>query len=758
MELERFSSVSKQILTLAQAEARMMRHSYVGSLHLFCAFCKINDAEIAELFSRYRINPEIRREMRAIVGPGKMPHKEATEQFSPRVRDIFNRADQLSVWNHDDEIRPIHLFYAFLLAGEGVAINILLDKNINIDGIKDELSKNIISCPPDDANPSEGISTPFLNKYGRDLTRMARKGALPAIIGRKSEITRIVQILTMKKKNNPLLLGDAGVGKTAIVEGLAQRLLDDSVHPALKKMRIVEVNVAALIAGTKYRGEFEERFLKILEEATQDTGVVLFIDEIHMLIGAGAAGGSIDAGNMMKPKLARGDIRCIGATTIDEYRKYIEKDPAMERRFQPVIVEEPSQNECLALLKALKGGYEKHYDLHIDDDALSAAVEMSSRYIRDRKLPDKALDVIDQAAAKKRLKSLSHIEAKKISTPNLSREDVAIIISEWTGIPVISLTRDEAQKLLDMESFLRQRVVGQDDIIAEVAHTIRMAKTGISNPNRPIGVFLFAGPSGVGKTELAKALAEFLFDDSKRLIRFDMSEYHEPHSISRLIGAPPGYVGHDQEGQLSQHIRNHPYSVLLLDEFEKANSQIFTLFLQVFDEGRLTDARGRLLDFTNAVIIMTSNFSSKILELDGNVPENGADAVSEKNDLALNMKEFKNALSRAYSPEFIGRIDKILIFNELKNDNIRPIIDKIIDQVQERLSSRQIRLQLGDSVYDLLIEQGISPQYGARELQRVVQKLLLEPLSEILLKKTLKPGSELILEMKNRRITFKVKE
>jgi len=606
--------------------------------------------------------------------------------------------------------------------------------------------------------------TPFLNKIGRDLTLLARKGKIDPVIGRKKEMRKICQILTMKRKNNPVLVGEAGVGKTAVVEGLALRLIREDVPEELKGLRIIEVSLAALISGTKYWGDFEERIMKLIGEAGQNKDLILFIDEIHTLIGAGSQ--NLDAANILKPALARGEIRCIGATTTAEYRKFIEKDAALERRFQPVYLEEPTKEETVRIIQGLKRTYETHHKIKISDEAINGAVNLSIRYLPDRKLPDKAIDLIDQAAAKKRLKSLIlESEYLEKSTSEIAGnesdeimevigEDIAQVVAEWTGIPADKLTGGETERLLKMEEILGQRVIGQEEAIKAIANTIRVARLGLGNPNHPIGIFLFLGPTGVGKTELARALAEFLFDSEKRMIRFDMSEYMEKHTVSRLIGAPPGYIGHEQEGELTGAVRTHPYSVILFDEIEKAHPDIYNLFLQVFDEGRLTDSKGRKVDFTNTIIIMTSNIGGNLIHKKGVgflQSEEEADAEGRRE---RDMEEVNRVLSRGFRQEFLNRIDKVILFNHLGKGQIRLIIDKLITNVKERLSQKGWTLYISEEVYDLLMEQGYSEKYGVREMERVMQKMAVEPMAEELLKDKFKTGETLYLGIESGKIVI----
>ena len=679
------SEDSQKVLAIGVAESQMLNHFYIGTEHIFIGLCKVEGEAIRRVFEEFNIDPLIRREIRAKAGMGNGPAWGNEMILTPRVQNISKIADECAKTYQIPRIEPIHLLLALLRGGDGIAVRMLKDKGFDIEKIRSTIEEMVEKNAEEARLCPSAQKTPFLNRIGRDLTLLAQQGKIDPVIGRKEEIRKIAQILTMKKKNNPVLIGEAGVGKTAVVEGLALRLIQEDIPEELKGLRIIEVSLTALVAGTKYRGDFEERIMNLLEEASKNKDVILFIDEIHNMIGAGSASGSLDASNVLKPVLARGEIRCIGATTIDEYRRHIEKDAALERRFQPVYIDEPAREEALQILHGLKGSYETHYRIKITDGALEAAVSLSIRYIPDRKLPDKAIDLIDQASARKRLKSLTlkpgdlekiARDTNKDEILEVTEKDIAKAVAEWTGIPIEKLTEGEIGMLLKIEETLGKRVIGQEEAIRAVANTIRSAKAGLGSPNRPIGVFLFLGPTGVGKTALAKALAGFLFDDEKRMIRFDMSEYMEQHTVSKLIGAPPGYIGHEDEGQLTGAVRTHPYSVVLFDEIEKAHPDICNLFLQLFDEGRLTDSKGRRVDFTNTVIIMTSNIVGSTLrttEVFGFVRSEKTDSESEK---GRDTEEMHRTLSQTFRPEFINRIDKVILFNHLEKREIRLIILK----------------------------------------------------------------------------------
>ena len=694
-----------------------------------------------------------RRRLRALVArPGPAPAGEEVMHRSQASRRAFERAERIAAEaSPGEEVGPQHLLQALLELPEPPWAGLLAEM-----GLHNALGPQLGGAPTADrgqaeAGPGEGAEavpqkarprrTPTLDRFGRDLTQLARGGKLDPVIGRREEMRSLARVLSQKRKNNAILVGEAGVGKTCIVEGLAQRLSGPHAPPNLRDRRLVEVSMAGLVAGTKYRGEFEERLQGLVKEASSDANIILFIDEIHTLLGAGGEGPS-DAANILKPALARSEIRCIGATTIAEYRRYIEKDPALERRFQLVWVDEPTREEAVQILRGLRPKLEQHHGLEVTDAAIEAAVELSLRYLPDLRLPDKAIDLLDQACASARIASLS-TRSDLPATTSIGRPEIAAVVAERCRLPVERVGQEEAQRLLAMEATLRQRVMGQDEAIRVVAEAIRAARAGLKNPRKPVGTFLFVGATGTGKTELAKALAEFLFDDERRLISINLSEYTEKHTVARLIGAPPGYVGYEEEGQLTGPVRTYPYSVVLFDELEKAHPEVLDILLQVLDEGRLTDSKGRRASFTETVIILTSNLGSGAevaarpigLELSGAADKSAAGAREAY------QRRIMDALQRSLRPELLNRIERIVFFYPLGEAAVRRIIDKILVDVGGLLRERRIQVELTDAAYALLMKEGFSPRFGAREMERAVKHLLVEPLGKALLEGRVSDGA-----------------
>jgi ATP-dependent Clp protease ATP-binding subunit ClpC len=721
--------------------------------------------EVREVFHGCGLDPvRFRRRVRAELGSEGAHPSDGVMHRGPQSRLLFARAEELASIANCAVVRPIHLLWALCEIERAPWIKVLQEMNLDRLSLlraAEAAGRNRGAGPAESADVSRGeqpqadveagTRTPWLDRYGRDLTRLAEEGKLRPVIGRRDEIVRLGQILLQQRRNNAVLVGEPGVGKTCIVEGLAQRMVGENVADQFRNKRIVEINMGLLIAGTKYRGDFEERLQRILAEASSDLDIILFIDEFHTVIGAGLAEGiTADAADIMKPALARGDIRCIGATTTAEYRRYIERDEAFQRRFQVIWVEEPTRDETIEILRGLVPSFQEHHGLHISEEAVCAAVELSMRYAADNRLPDKAIDLIDEACARARLKTFSGL-----SQPSaISRRDIAEVVSERYRVPLENLTQDEATRLLGMEDALRLRVKGQDAAVKAVCEAVRTARVGLRLPNRPQGVFLFLGPTGTGKTELAKALAEFLFGSEERLIRLDMSEFPERHSVYRLIGSPPGYRDSEKEGELVSAVRTYPHSVVLLDEIEKAHPDIHHLFLQVFDDGRLTDSLGRRVSFTETIIILTSNLGWHGRDAGRSI---GFDAMDSRDIDAEHQRRREHlleAVREVMPPELLNRIQRIVFFPPLSREAVREIVDKILSQLHERLSSRRITLRLDDSAYQLLMAEGYSETYGAREMERTVATLIGEPLGRLLVEGGIAEGASVVVSAEEGRMHF----
>ena len=788
----KFTSRAQKALEIANNIAQELGHSYIGTEHILYGLTEEGAGVAARVLENQGINSEdVKSKIEELIGV-----EEPTEEtlgFTPRTKRIIENSYIEARKLGYNYIGTEHLLIGIIKEGDSVAVRILLDLNVNIPKLYNEIIKvlNEDESIKDDENASGKSvsrrgsynSTQTLNQFSDDLTKKAEEGKLDPVVGRNEEIERVIQILSRRTKNNPCLIGEPGVGKTAIIEGLAQRIITGDVPEILKNKRVVSLDISGMVAGAKYRGDFEERIKKALGEVKKAGDIILFIDEIHTIVGAGAAEGAIDAANILKPMLARGELQLIGATTLNEYRKYIEKDAALERRFSPVNVKEPSEKDTIKILKGIRDKYEAHHNVKITDEAIEAAVNLSVRYINDRFLPDKAIDLIDEAASKARLKtytepdSLKNLqeeletitkdkeeavrnqkfekaaslrdkekelktkfeeETKKWknkntkSVTNITEENIADVISSWTGIPTKKLTEDENKRLKNLEKNLHERVVGQNEAVEAVAKAIRRGRVGLKDPNRPIGSFLFLGPTGVGKTELSKALAEVLFGDENAMIRLDMSEYMEAHSVSKLIGSPPGYVGFEEGGQLTEKIRRKPYAVILFDEIEKAHPDVMNMLLQILEDGRLTDSTGRTVNFKNTVIIMTSNLGARLITDKKTLGfANNEDKKEDGNkEYEETKKEVMDVLKKELRPEFINRIDEIIVFHKLNDDEISSIIDIMLKQVVERLKAQKIEIELDESVKKLIAEKGIDKNFGARPLRRTIQNLLEDRLAE----------------------------
>ena len=818
-----FTKGAQRVLVIAQEEARRMGHNYVGTEHILLGTVK-EESSVSSLLEKLDVTYErVCDEIEELVGMGDFKFSEAFG-YTPRTKRVLEMSREEAAKLQQNYVGVEHILLALLLEREGVANRILRDIGVDTQQLYQrmmtattEALKRRGQQPGDvsqegsssgSANPSAGQeSAPTLMQYGRDLTAAARAGELDPVIGRSEEIERIIQILSRRTKNNPVLIGEPGVGKSAVAEGLAQKIAEGNVPELLRGKRIVSLDLAGMLAGAKYRGEFEERMKNVMDELKRDRSIILFIDELHTLIGAGAAEGAIDAANILKPALARGEIQCIGATTIDEYRKHIEKDAALERRFQPVQVGEPSKEEAVAILKGLRDRYEAHHKVRITDEAIEAAVQLSDRYITDRYLPDKAIDLIDEAASRVRIRSyttppdMKELEAKiqqlnkekeeAIAHQNFERaaqirdeerairadmeaqrkawedsrstaqrqvgaEEVAQIVASWTHIPVTQLTQDESDRLLHLEETLHQRVVGQDEAVSAVSRAIRRARAGLKDVHRPIGSFLFLGPTGVGKTELCKALAEAMFGDESALVRIDMSEYMEKFSVSRMIGSPPGYVGHDEGGQLTEAVRRKPYSVVLFDEIEKAHPDVFNILLQVLEDGRLTDSTGRTVDFRNTICVMTSNVGAA--DVEKNSRALGFSSTGKGEMSARSYERMKESmleeLKRTFRPEFLNRVDELIVFHPLDEENILRIAGLMVGSVAQRLKERGIALSWDDNVLQYLAKEGFDPTYGARPLRRAIQRMVEDDLSEEILSGRIKLGDTVRMGLAEDHLTF----
>lgn len=834
----RFTERAQRVLRLAEEEARSLNHPAVGTEHLLLGLLREGDSVAARALKNLGVDLRaVREEVRKVIRPGEV-HVGREIGLTPRAKKVLELANEEARRQGVNYVGTEHILLGLIAEGEGVAAQVLSGLGLSPDKIRAQVASllggggqpagggwvaflggspfgigglgfpgfQVQGAPAGAKARDRQSATPVLDQFSRDLTQLAKEDKLDPVIGREKEIERVIQILSRRTKNNPVLIGDPGVGKTAIVEGLAQRIVQNQVPEILRGKRVVALDMSGIVAGTKYRGEFEERLKRIVEEIRAADNIIVFIDELHTLVGAGAAEGAIDAANILKPALARGELQCIGATTIDEYRKHIEKDAALERRFQTVMVGEPTVEETIAILKGLRDRYEAHHRVNITDEALEAAAKLSDRYITDRYLPDKAIDLIDEAASRVRLREYTappdlkqmearleevlkekeaaihsqefekaaqlrdeerklreQLEAKKgawekekgLEKSVVTAEDVAQIVSSWTGIPVSKLAQEESERLLNLEEVLHQRVIGQDEAVRAVARAIRRARAGLKDPKRPIGSFIFLGPTGVGKTELARALAEALFGDEEAMVRLDMSEYMEKHTVSRLVGAPPGYVGYEEAGQLTEAVRRRPYSVVLFDEIEKAHPEVFNVLLQVLEDGRLTDAKGRTVDFRNTVIIMTSNVGATTIKRSG---LGFTTAVSEADSYEKMKKNIMEELRRTFRPEFLNRIDETIVFHALKEEDIKRIVDLMLKDLNKRLAENGLQVEVTDAAKEVLVKEGFDEAYGARPLRRAIQQLLEDQISEDMLAGKFKAGDKVLADAEEGKIVLKKTE
>ena len=814
--MQRFTDDAQRVLSLAQEAALELGHDYVGTEHVLIGLTKVKNGVAAKALEELGlVTEDIFEAVEEHVGRG---NKKATSIYmTPRVKHVLELAIQVANHMNHNYVGTEHILLGLLSDGSGVAVAILRAMNIRSNDVVEAIRSILGSNKGSNNGGQEGINSNNdlgeLSDFATDLNESAKQGKIDPVIGRDTEIQRVIQILSRRTKNNPVLIGEPGVGKTAIAEGLAQRIVTGNVPEILRNKRIISLSIGSMLAGAKYRGEFEERLKKAIDEVQQHDDMIIFIDEIHTLVGAGATEGAMDAANILKPALARGEFQVIGATTLDEYKKHIEKDAALERRFQPVQVGEPNEEDALEILKGLRDRYEAFHKAKITDEALTAAVSLSSRYITDRFLPDKAIDVVDEAASKVRMKVFSAAPdvkaledrlntvkkekeaavtsqdfekaaklrdeeqsllkeigdkksiAKEKSDQKLivTEEDIAAVVAQWTGIPVAKIAEEESATLLHLEEELHKRVVGQDEAVTAVAKAVRRARAGLKDPKRPIGSFLFLGPTGVGKTELARALASSLFGDESAMIRLDMSEYMEKHTVSRLVGAPPGYVGYEEGGQLTDAVRRKPYSVILLDEVEKAHADFFNILLQVLDDGRLTDSQGRTVDFRNTVIIMTSNLGAKALHK--NLPELGflaakkSDSNVDENkgtDFKAAKKSVMDAVKRHFRPEFLNRIDEMIVFHPLTEEDLKEIVTILMSDVTKRLEERDLQLEISPEAMQLLVKEGSDFTMGARPLKRAIQRLIEDPVSDLILKGDAKEGKIIKADAKDNNLVVSI--
>ena len=772
----KFTNSAEKAIEIANDIALELGHNYIGTEHILYGLVKEETGVASKVLQNQNVKPEaVLQQIEELIGKEGPTSSDTTVGFTPRTKRVIENAFREARKLGSDYIGTEHILIGIMREGDSVAVRIMLDLDVNPGKLYNEIVKVINEDENSQGQAETKINkkqagsfnqTQTLNQFGTDLTKQASDGKLDPIVGRKEEIERLIQILSRRTKNNPCLIGEPGVGKTAVVEGLAEKITQDDVPEMLKNKRVVTLDISSMVAGAKYRGDFEERIKKCLNEVKKVGDVILFIDEIHTIVGAGSAEGAIDAANILKPLLARGEIQLIGATTLNEYRKYIEKDAALERRFSPVTVNEPTSEDTIQILKGIRDKYEAHHNVKITDEAIKASVNLSVRYINDRFLPDKAIDLIDEAASRARMRtytqpdSLKELEASIEETKNEKEEAIRIaeVISNWTGIPAKKLTQDENEKLKHLEEELHKRVIGQIEAVTAVSKAIRRGRVGLKDPKRPIGSFMFLGPTGVGKTELSKALAASLFGDENAMIRIDMSEYMEQHSVSKLIGSPPGYVGFDDGGQLTEKVRRKPYCVILFDEIEKAHPDVMNMLLQILEDGRLTDSQGRTVNFKNAVIIMTSNIGARFITENKKLGFAGSIDDTKKEDeknYEETKKEVLAELKKQFRPEFINRIDEIIVFHKLTDDEISSIIDIMLNEVQKRLQDSNIEIKIDKSVKELIAKEGTNKSYGARPLRRTIQNLLEDKIAEAILDGKVKPEKVAKISAKEGKIVIK---
>lgn len=794
MMFGRFTERAQKVLALALEEAVRLGHKDIGTEHVLLGLIREGEGIAAKALQSLGLGlDKIQSEVESLIGRGtEQSGSNYTPNYTPRAKKVIELSmDEARKLGHT-YVGTEHILLGLIREGEGIAARIMNNLGVSLNKARQQVlqllgsSEMMASHQPSGGNPA--ANTPTLDGLARDLTAIARDGGLDPVIGRQKEIERVIQVLSRRTKNNPVLIGEPGVGKTAIAEGLAQKIVNNEIPETLRDKRVMTLDMGTVVAGTKYRGEFEDRLKKIMDEIRQAGNIILFIDELHTLIGAGGAEGAIDASNILKPALARGELQCVGATTLDEYRKYIEKDAALERRFQPIQVDEPTAEDAVKILHGLRDRYEAHHRVKITDEAIEQAVKLSDRYITDRFLPDKAIDLVDEAASKVRLQSftvppnlkelegrLEEVRKEKDAAVQsqefeeaaalrdqeqklreeldktkkdwkerqgqlnmeVTPEDIAQVVASWTGIPVLKLKEEEAERLLKMEDILHSRVIGQEEAVKSVSRAVRRARAGLKDPKRPVGSFIFLGPTGVGKTELARAVAETLFGDEDAMIRVDMSEYMEKHSTARLVGAPPGYVGYDEGGQLTEKVRRKPYSVILLDEIEKAHPDVFNILLQVLDDGRLTDSKGRTVDFRNTVVIMTSNVGASMIKKNTTLGFTTGDTERKYQDMK---DKVMDELKKSFRPEFLNRIDEVIVFHSLEQEHIQQIVSLMTDELRKRLREQSIDFQLTDEAKKVLAKEGFDPAYGARPLRRAIQRHIEDRLSEELLKGNISKG------------------